>query len=309
MDFAPLAHHVLNACPSPSKKISSPGKHSLASPGKQIALANPSKLRLQFVDPCPLPSLALTSTVLKPTNGEYNFGDLGLLTPHETLRIMTERGRRALEFYNPEKCPWKTARAKFYFENFYNKFLHEHHDAEEEMFFPYYKALGATDFEKQGADHKVLLALLDDFMNAFSLNNGDELRAKYKIFCEHLLGHLAEEEEYWPAVIRRYGKDKLEKIEQTIVDNGIKNGGAAFQMALIEVCEGMGVNLTGPHPEHGWASKAVKDNMKKKLPKIVRSVLAPMWRKNWEYHTDMLLSITTDIETPVLRATGCCTIM
>ena len=95
-----------------------------------------------YKDPLPLSALHPTSRVIKIEGDDWTFDQEAYLIPHEALRVATERVARALVFYNPEKCPWKTERVRAYLLDYYLPAVHEHHDNEELIFLPFYTKLG-----------------------------------------------------------------------------------------------------------------------------------------------------------------------
>ena len=262
---------------------------------------------LKYQDPCPLSPLCPTSRVIKPRNGEYDFADMAFLLPHEVVRIMTERTTRVLAFYDPVNQPWKARRFQTWIEEIYIPLIHEHHDIEETIFFPFFRKLGAQGFDAQVEDHVVLMQKLEEVRKAASSNapNGDAARRAFADMADHMLRHLDEEEQFWPAELRKHGPAKVEEVEKLILAEGVKHG-ASFQIMLVLVCEAMGCNLRGPHPAAGWASAAFKDKFRGNLPWVVRRLLAPAWEKKWRRYRDVLLSITEDHETPVGRPPACC---
>jgi hemerythrin-like domain-containing protein len=260
----------------------------------------------RYIDPCPLKPLCPTSNIIKPVNGDYDFANQALLVPHEAVRLMTERTSLALAFYNPEVNPWKLDRLRTWFEKCYVPMIHEHHDAEEKIFFPSYQKLGVTDFDNQTRDHVELMQLLDQVQKSLEKRDGDDTRAKFQALADHMLRHLEEEEAFWPDKIRQLGEKKMQQIEQQIISSGQKHGGLAFQMMLIAICEAMGVSMTGPHPEGGWATVKIKDSFKSKLPMPVRKLLVPSWERQWRYHVDLLVSITEEKVSYVEMPAGCC---
>jgi hypothetical protein len=218
---------------------------------------------------------------------------------------MTERTSRALAFYNPEINPWKTKHLQTWFQDVYIPIIHEHHDAEERIFFPFFKALGAPAFDSQVKDHVELMRRLEDVRTSLSSPNGDDVRHSFAQLSHLMLDHLDEEERFWPEQLRKHGADKVGEVEQLIIKEGRKHG-ASFQITLILVCEAMGCSLTGPHPDAGWAPPALTDEFRSKLPLVVRRLLAPRWERKWLRYKRILLSLLDDEEAPPPGRAGCC---
>ena len=167
----------------------------------------------------------ITSLVLKPNeNGEFSMDDSSFLFPHEALRrdfLLTER---VLKNFDPWVHPWKA----FCFHEWFQKYLlvviHTHHNSEEEVVFPFYLNLGNPPAPpKQSADHVVLMkglndiaALSSDLVDLAQNNIGNEIHlsqakamqlvAQFNSLHEIMIEHLKEEEEYWPSVVKKFGK-------------------------------------------------------------------------------------------------------
>jgi hypothetical protein len=244
--------------------------------------------------------------MIKLVNGTYDFADMAFLVPHEAVRVLTERTARALAFYDPERQHWKARRLRRWIEDVYVPMIHEHHDFEERIFFPYFRKLGAQGFDIQVHDHMKLMQKLEEVrMAAASAVSGDKVREAFEQMANLMLKHLDEEETFWPPELRKHGPEKVDEVEKLILAEGVKHGGT-FQSMLILICEAMGCSLHGEHPPNGWATTAIKDKFRAKLPWVVRRLLAPGWEKRWRLQVAGLLSIVGDRELPLGRPPGCC---
>jgi hypothetical protein len=90
--------------------------------------------------------------------------------------------------------------------------------------FPFYEKLGETPPPKQCADHKVLMQALErtstEMVDLVSMNSNGDGESSCKLrrtkatdvvnmfdsLFEIMTEHLTEEEEYWPGIIKEYGK-------------------------------------------------------------------------------------------------------
>lgn len=173
-----------------------------------------------------MPSNLITSLVLKPNgDGKFSMEDSSFLFPHEALRRDFLLTQRVLKNFDPWVHPWKA----FCFHEWFQKYLlvviHTHHNGEEEVVFPFYLNLGNPPAPpKQCADHVVLMKGLNDIAAlstelvdlAQNNNIGDgsslsrakamQLVSQFNSLHEIMIEHLKEEEEYWPSVVKNYGK-------------------------------------------------------------------------------------------------------
>jgi hypothetical protein len=85
-----------------------------------------------------------------------------------------------------------------------------------------------------------------------------EFKKEVETMITLTIGHLSEEEAFWPAEVRKYGKKEHDKVLQKILSNGVKNGGEAFQMIAIAVFTAAGVPLGHIRPDSGWATPAIQ---------------------------------------------------
>ena len=106
--------------------------------------------------------------------------------------------------------------------------IDDHHDLEEQIMFPYYQKLGAEFPHRQSEDHKALMALLDELksksaklLDSVKDNKGiesdileqqSELKTLFRKFHKLLLDHFAEEETYWPPIVKQFGEKSFRKV-------------------------------------------------------------------------------------------------
>ena len=164
----------------------------------------------------------LTSEVITPLpDGDYPYHISALLIPHEALRRELERGLKALDNYDPINYPWKAYCMNDWFRLFIMPMIHDHHDIEEKIFFPFYVKLGAQFPEKQTTDHHTLIQKMDhirdlshEIWNLVKLGGNThetithklaEFKQEYKEWYTEMMAHFAEEEQYWPPILEQFG--------------------------------------------------------------------------------------------------------
>jgi hemerythrin superfamily protein len=171
-------------------------------------------------------SKQLSSTVIEPNpSGDYTYYESGMLIPHEAIRLQFARAAKALENLDCNAHMWKAERWNEWI-IFFIAMIHSHHDHEEHIFFPHYTALGAQTPKKQFADHKELMALMEEVKSASSMlkvmverrdSSNDALNEQVQKVRELFLKlktvteeHLAEEETFWPNAMKMYGEVTLD---------------------------------------------------------------------------------------------------
>jgi hypothetical protein len=176
----------------------------------------------------------ITSSVIKQTDQWY---ESSLLIPHEMLRHSLLEINYILSTgqIKPDE-PWKLVNFFHWYKVRFVRIVHEHHDAEEKIFFPVLKKR-VTIPDKTAADHKTLMKLLDDISQIakdFKADGGSDtnyaaaiktiplLTKKWDDLVTMMLPHLAEEEEQMITII----KDAFKKEEiDALVDKIIKSQG------------------------------------------------------------------------------------
>ena len=119
---------------------------------------------------------------------------------------------------------------------------------------------------KQCDDHKALMNIIDelkslgkelktlldvsDSNNDAIISKSNEFKAKFAYLKQHLLDHLAEEEEFWIDIYEKYGQEgkMIKKDEQNIINHGLTTKGEeyiGFKMAFCSFATGLGADLKG----------------------------------------------------------------
>jgi hypothetical protein len=179
------------------------------------------------------PKTALTSVVIPSSpDGTYTYDVLGFLIPHEMLRREFQRGSAALEHLNcaSSKAKWQCDAFVEWLDDFLIPLLHGHHYVEDNIIFPFYFALGVIAPERQAEDHVSLIGRMNKlqsltrqlchFMHHAHLGSNvidsddqeralvleGKVKSEFKDMISHFQRHFAEEEEFWPELLRKYGE-------------------------------------------------------------------------------------------------------
>mmetsp|Transcript_35723 Transcript_35723/g.77079 ORF Transcript_35723/g.77079 Transcript_35723/m.77079 type:complete len:163 (-) Transcript_35723:86-574(-) len=113
----------------------------------------------------------------------------------------------AVENFNPHEHAWKVSALREWYSLLFLPGVHEHHDIEEKIFFPFYATLGATLPPRLASDHTVLMKMLADVqLKLVSMQEQvdesvpitseqvDAFKSQVTVMCATMLEHLHEEE-------------------------------------------------------------------------------------------------------------------
>lgn len=169
--------------------------------------------------------MKLTSTVI-PSNpeGKYPYYTLGFLIPHEMLRREFNRARIAIDNLDTVAAPWKADALLEWLDAFLIPLLHAHHHIEDNIIFPFYYALGIVPPERQAEDHISLIGRMNKLQSLSrqlvhyghygkTANKPETIRSyedrvkkEFLDMIIHFERHFAEEEEFWPSLLEKYGE-------------------------------------------------------------------------------------------------------
>jgi len=247
--------------------------------------------------------------------GYYPFEEAAFLIPHEMLRREMIKIEKAMKNFDPIAMPWKTMCIFTYYTEFFYPCVHEHHDTEENIFFPHYKALGAQFPDRMAKSHVYLIAKMDTLREVLSTmvntNSEADLRelkdtliTEFGSFLSEMKAHLAEEEAIWPPIILHYGEVELAKVEDKIKQTVLSNPAEVVKLGLCAVIQAMGVFVNGQEDGDmkGWASKEFADHFLASLPWVARVLLLPTWDRKYNKYKKMLTSCTGDVDLNLCEA-------
>lgn len=164
--------------------------------------------------------LLLTSTTVQPSpDGTYTYDLLGFLIPHETIRREAARGEEALRSFDCQSSPWKAAFFHEWIIDFFVPLLRTHHTIEDSITLPYYLSLNVLAPERQTEDHVELTNRENKLKSACAAlvkacqtadmelvkEKESLVKVRYHELVDKMLEHFAEEEEFWPHLLRQCG--------------------------------------------------------------------------------------------------------
>lgn len=253
--------------------------------------------------------IELTSTAIPASaNGYYTFEQISFLFPHEPIRRELRRGKIAVENIKFGEQPWKIKYLHKWLVEFLLPIIHDHHDAEDRLLYPDFKQCGVTVPENIDRGHDQLVIYLnqieklneeiyDLYFNQKKTNDAEVKFNQLKtVFCEEFsrdfLQHLADEETFWPAVIKdQIGEAKFDEINKKMHTEAKKQKSA--NNFLMSVFDSMGYEFDISNPTHDlkldtrWCNEDVlNERIINKIPAFVRSwIFSPMNRKYQYYKT------------------------
>lgn len=252
-----------------------------------------------------------SASIRESSTGDFSFEDIALLAPHEAIRRETIRAMSAIECLDIDRNPWKARSFAIWFRDFYIQCIKDHHDNEENIMFPFYRKLMASNIpQNQIDDHEKLTTLLSSILDLAidaeaSVTNGETqdilvakketLKTIFTAYKEALFAHLAEEETFWPPVILKFGKIQFEKMHGLIIAAGGIPPSHAAQMISCSVMNALGININGvPAQTIGdiapWCNEKLAKEFYNDIPWIARAFFFPCWNRKYFMYKNMILS-------------------
>mmetsp|Transcript_35722 Transcript_35722/g.77077 ORF Transcript_35722/g.77077 Transcript_35722/m.77077 type:complete len:239 (-) Transcript_35722:41-757(-) len=227
----------------------------------------------------------------------------------------------AVENFNPHEHAWKVSALREWYSLLFLPGVHEHHDIEEKIFFPFYATLGATLPPRLASDHTVLMKMLADVqLKLVSMQEQvdesvpitseqvDAFKSQVTVMCATMLEHLHEEEIVFPPIVEKYGETEYKKVETEILKEILSSPGETPQLVLIGVLKAAGVfqkaGAPGAPEDRGWACEEFcQAFLAGGPPYPVRVLLMPSWVRRYDYLKSLVLSVQGDV--PPAPAPGC----
>ncbi|KAL7543032.1 hypothetical protein ACHAWF_007311, partial [Thalassiosira exigua] len=256
---------------------------------------------------CPANVTKLTSDVFGPTNPPKDWADLGLLIPHEGIRrqmtMMVQSASALPDDLSPNEA-WKAELfAKWYVEYFYES-VHEHHDAEEEIYFPWIKTKAEYPEKEFSKGHEELMKAMGVMKKACQTivakkgkGCADEIKLmkeKVPAFEKEMRAHLQEEEEIVPALLRdNFTQDEEGVVVERIIAAGGLTMARKFMPAVLEAMR-------------EWAKPGFYDAVVGSMPPPIRHLEFKYYVPDYENVVAMMRDAPTMEKRPRLKRTGCC---
>lgn len=234
--------------------------------------------------------------------------DTTLLIPHEAIRRETNAMEKSILALNPdapESDAWKAINfSKWYLEFYYNS-IHDHHDSEELLYFPYI-AQRAELPERLAADHVELIGVLNDFKASCETiikegGRGDatkeaikNIQAKFTPFKESMFAHLKEEETITPPILREHftEEDNNRVVQQIIKRGGLNEARHFLPSIVLAVRE--------------WGGAGLQAGFQGELPGPISHLLTNYYLPDYQNAGVKLRDSPQYDQEPEIRYTPCC---
>jgi hypothetical protein len=264
-----------------------------------------------------LPIHFTSKAIPASADGYYSYDQLSFLFPHEPIRYEMNRAKNAIEKMNLEQHPWKGYYLNVWLREFLIPVIEDHHESEEKIFDPSYEVLGVAIPERIKNGHKSLTAAITQLKTTLAeltgiLDSGiedhkeearskfDSLKNSYNDFYNLTVDHLADEEAFWPEVIRKHGEEKYREIH-TAMHRDAKNQ-ASGKLFIMSVFDAMGYEFDINTPTHQpgetrWCgTKQLEEAIINKIPYFVRSWIFPPYNRQYQYYKRLILAAATATE-------------
>eukprot|EP01040_Poterioochromonas_malhamensis_P009718 gene9718-10558_t len=266
--------------------------------------------------------IELTSTAVTPTeNGYYTFDQMCFLFPHEPIRRELNRGKLAFDKIDFAANPWKTKYIRKWLSDFLIPMIHDHHDAEENYLFPSYVKLGVKIPDTMETGHEGLVKHLNQLeklseevvvavnqineshsYTSQAANKFQDLKQVYEQFYIDILAHLAEEETFWPPIIKEKGEQAYQDIN-AYMHKETKNQKSA-KLFIMSVFDSMGYEFDINNPTHDlqydtrWCGEELlNEKIINKIPYFVRSWIFPPMNRQYQYYKQLIHTVAiSDID-------------
>lgn len=259
----------------------------------------------------------LTSDVFGVTNPPQDWADVSLLVPHETLRremeFMLNGVNKLTERIKDESLQdWQAVYFCEWIIDCFEPFVKEHHDGEEEIYFPWILTKAEIPAKQFSKSHEELMELLDEIgtlcmdiikkkdststSSVFHYKKSiEELQGKITKFVPEMKHHIMEEERDVPPLAKKYFTEEDEKRE--VMDKMMKNISLKqLRILFPPALDTMEV----------WASPEYMKEFMKKLPGPFVSLAENYWRPDFETSIKPKRDAPFLDTKPTLTRKGCC---
>ncbi|KAK1736421.1 hypothetical protein QTG54_013021 [Skeletonema marinoi] len=293
---------------SSKDEISSSRRSSLSANRSPSMVLGPRVSSVKIINPTSLfvPS-KLTSEVFSTENPPLDWADAGLLIPHEAIRrqmAMMLQSVNAMSDSPEDKEAWKlTLFSKWYIEYLYES-VHEHHDAEEKIYFPWMITKTTIPEKEFGQSHEELMSAMAEIKQCCAeiIKKGGKgcsaqvatLKEKVPKFDVDMRAHLKEEEETVPALLR---ENFTHEEEGQIVEQILQAGGLGLAKKFLPA-----VLLAAQE----WTTDAFYADFVGSIPPPIKHLVDKYFLPDFENVVMIMRDAPTLASEPKLKRVPCC---
>lgn len=249
----------------------------------------------------------LTSEVFNEENAPVDWADAGLLIPHEAIRRqmnMMVQSVNAMPDSPEDKDAWKiTLFSRWYIEFFY-VFVHEHHDVEEHIYFPWIKTKASIPEKEFGNSHEELMSAMGEIKKccvSIIAMGGKGCRSHVATLKEivpkfhvDMKAHLKEEEEIVPALLRAHF---TQEEEGKVIDKVLKAGGSEMVKKFLPA-----VLLAAQE----WMTEEFYSDFLGSIPPPIKHLVTKYYMPDFENVVSTMRDAPTLESEPKLKRVPCC---
>lgn len=228
----------------------------------------------------------LTSSVYGKENPPKDWADISLLVPHECIRREEKAMLASVDMLRDlvqtkSAKSWQALYFCQWFTEVFVAFVHEHHDIEENLYFPWLQTKVVIPAKQFAKGHKDLMTMLDELDGICKKVVGKQgidcdkevlkLHEKMHDFVVDMNEHLMEEERDIPPLARLHFTEEEEgKLVEKI----------GRQEASLKVLRNMFPAIMESMKE--WGTPALRDDFEKKFPGLLRHLSNKYWNPDYE---------------------------
>jgi hemerythrin-like domain-containing protein len=252
----------------------------------------------------------VTSEVFNEENPPMDWADAGLLIPHEAIRrqmkMMVQSVNAMPDDSPPEGEAWKITLFSQWFIDYFYESVHEHHDAEEKIYFPWMKTKTTIPEKEFSGSHVELMSAMDgikkvcaQIINKQGKGCGAlvaELKKDVPKFDADMRAHLKEEEETVPELLRN---NFTHEEEGVIVEQILQAGGLALAKKFLPA-----VLLAAQE----WMSETFYADFVGSIPPPIKHLVDKYYMPDFENVVMNMRDAPTLASKPNLKRVPCCRI-
>jgi len=250
----------------------------------------------------------LTSDVFGPENPPRDWADASLLVPHEALRMemncMIKSVDKLSELSKSNAMQsWQVVYFCEWYLDVFAPFCHEHHDVEEEIYFPWLQTRAKIPEKELSKEHEELVEMLDGLASVCNKviskfgygckEEVEELRKRTHDLVIDMKEHMAEEERDIPPLAKKvFTEADDKKIRNKIVRRSTPSDTRKFfPSILISISE--------------WGTPEYLSQFRKEIPGPVLHVMEKYYRPDFETNIKPKRDAPFFLEEPILSKRKC----
>ena len=251
----------------------------------------------------------ITSEIFGVDNPPLDWADVSLLVPHELLRREMQHLSKSVDKLaenaaNGTIQPWQAVYFSDWYLDYFEPFVHEHHDIEEHHYFPWIMTRCEIPEKKFSKGHQELMEAMDEIAKLAKKmieKKGvdvkaevDDMKAKIHVFVKDMKSHIMEEERDIPPLSKVHFTEAEDK---AFTDNLMKK--EMDMKALRNIFPAM----FGAMSE--WQTPEAVAEFKKNIPGPLMHLNDKYWTPDYENFIKPKRDAPFLEKEPKLSQTGC----